>query len=461
MTMHDPRPELPAMSTSGVDGRVLAPERPDIRRMWASGADGDDSEGGHPTLGPRPAAGVVPKPRRSGERQFHSLLVTGGAGFIGSAFVRNMLRADPEVRITILDKLTYAGNPANLAPCEADPAQAGRCRLIVGDIADADEVVPLVAGADAIVNFAAESHVDRSIHDPGAFLRTGVLGVHTLLEAARHADHPVRYLQVSTDEVYGDIPEGASTEDDPLRPRSPYAAAKAAGDHLVRSYVVTYGLDAVITRGSNTYGPYQFPEKVIPLFVTNAIDGQALPLYGDGRQVRDWIYVDDHASGIDLVLRRGEPGGVYNIPGAAALTNLDLTRRILAQLGRPEGLIRHVADRPGHDRRYRMDGARIEALGWSAQLPMEEGLPSTVAWYLEHEDWWRPLKSGEWHGYYARQYAARLAGSTPHEPEGPGGGTGVPGEAGSPDDGSDMPDGPRGPDAPAPGGSGPSGRSRS
>jgi dTDP-glucose 4,6-dehydratase len=257
-----------------------------------------------------------------------------------------------------------------------------------------------------------------------------VLGVHTLLEAARLADHPVRYLQVSTDEVYGDVPEGSSTEEDPLRPRSPYAAAKAAGDHLVRSYVVTYGVDAVITRGSNTYGPYQFPEKVIPLFVTNAIDGQTLPLYGDGRQVRDWIHVDDHAAGIELVLRRGESGGVYNIPGVAELTNLELTRRILAQLQRPEALIRHVADRPGHDRRYKLDGTRIAALGWSAQVPMDDGLAHTVSWYREHEDWWRPLKSGEWHSYYARQYAARLAGSTPHEPRAGEAGRGGPGAGG-------------------------------
>ncbi len=395
-------------------GRILAPERPATRTMSAAAPDpAEPGPSGRRSATPRPAA----RHQRTGERAFHSLLVTGGAGFIGSAFVRNLLRTDPEVIVTILDRLTYAGNPANLAPCEADPDQAGRFRLIVGDIADPLAVAPLVADADAIVNFAAESHVDRSIQDPTAFLRTGVLGVHTLLEAVRRADHPVRYLQVSTDEVYGEVPEGASTEDDPLRPRSPYAAAKAAGDLLVRSYVITHGVDAVVTRGSNTYGPYQYPEKVIPLFVTNAIDGQALPLYGDGRQRRDWIHVDDHAAGIELVLRRGEPGGVYNIPGAAELTNLELTRRILAQVGRADDLIRHVEDRPGHDRRYKMDGARIAALGWSAQVPLEDGLAATVRWYREHEDWWRPLKSGEWHGYYARQYGARLAGSTPHDPE--------------------------------------------
>ncbi len=397
-------------------GRILAPERPATRTMSAAAPDPNE-----PGPSTRRSAASRPTPRRqrTGDRAFHSLVVTGGAGFIGSAFVRNLLRTDPEVIVTVLDKLTYAGNPANLAPCEDDPDQAGRFRLIVADIADPLAVAPLVADADAVVNFAAESHVDRSIQDPTAFLRTGVLGVHTLLEAVRRADHPVRYLQVSTDEVYGDVPEGASTEDDPVRPRSPYAAAKAAGDLLVRSYVITHGIDAVVTRGSNTYGPYQYPEKVIPLFVTNAIGGQALPLYGDGLQRRDWIHVDDHAAGIELVLRRGERGGVYNVPGVAELTNLELTRRILAQLGCGDELIRHVEDRPGHDRRYRMDGARIAALGWAAQVSIEDGLAATVRWYREHEDWWRPLKSGEWRGYYARQYGARLAGSTPHDPAAP------------------------------------------
>ena len=341
------------------------------------------------------------------------LLVTGGAGFIGSNFIRLILSKYPDYEVINLDALTYAGNLDNLKDIEPNR----NYRFVQGDIRDADVVDKVMKGVDAVVNFAAESHVDRSIHDPSTFLRTGVLGVHTLLEAVRRADHPVRYLQVSTDEVYGEVTEGASREDAPLRPRSPYAAAKAAGDHLVASYVITHGLDALITRGSNTYGPYQYPEKVIPLFVTNAIDGQALPLYGDGRQRRDWIYVDDHAAAIELVLRRGASGGVYNVPGAAELTNLELTRRILAQLGRGEDLIRHVADRPGHDRRYKMDGTRIAALGWAAQVPLEEGLTATVRWYRGHEDWWRPLKSGEWHSYYARQYGARLAGSTPHDPE--------------------------------------------
>ena len=403
----------PGADTSG---RVLSPARPATRTLSASARDADaDAATPHIRIRPHPAA----RRARSGDRVFRSILVTGGAGFIGSAFVRNLLRADPEVTVTVLDKLTYAGNPANLAPCEADPGQARRFRLVVGDIADPLAVAPLVAAADAVVNFAAESHVDRSIQDPTAFLRTGVIGVHVLLEAVRRADHPVRFLQVSTDEVYGEVPEGASTEDDPLRPRSPYAAAKAAGDLLVQSYVVTHGIDAVITRGANTYGPYQYPEKVVPLFVTNAIDELALPLYGDGLQRRDWIHVDDHAAGIELVLRRGERGGVYNVPGVAELTNLELTRRILAQLGRGDDLIRHVEDRPGHDRRYKMDGARIAALGWSAQVPLDDGLAATVRWYREHEDWWRPLKSGEWRGYYARQYGERLAGSTPHDPAAP------------------------------------------
>jgi len=407
------------VTVSRVGTRVLAPERPAVWDTSPTGLEFGIADATHHRSDRWGEHRPVPMARRSEGDPFRSLLITGGAGFIGSAFVRNLLRTDPDIFVTVLDKLTYAGNPANLTSCEADPAQARRCRLLVGDIVDPDDVVPLVADADAIVNFAAESHVDRSIQDPTAFLRTGVLGVHTLLEAARGADHPVRYLQVSTDEVYGDVPEGASAEDDPLRPRSPYAAAKAAGDHLVRSYVITYGIDAVITRGSNTYGPFQHPEKLIPLFVTNAIDGQALPLYGDGRQRRDWIHVDDHAAAIELVLRRGESGGVYNIPGTAELTNLELTRRILARLARPETLIRHVEDRPGHDRRYKMNGARIAGLGWSAQVPMEEGLSETVGWYRAHEDWWRPLKSDDWHGYYARLYGARLAGSTPHEPEAP------------------------------------------
>ncbi len=348
------------------------------------------------------------------------LLVTGGAGFIGSAFVRDILARDDGTRITVLDKLTYAGNEANLAPVGADPEQAARYRFVKGDIADAALVAPLVAEADAVVNFAAESHVDRSILDPEAFLLTGVIGVHVLLEAVRReaaraaagerATAP-RFVQVSTDEVYGSVETGHSREDDPLAPRSPYAAAKAAGELLVRSYHVTYGTDVVTTRGSNTYGPYQHPEKLIPLFVTNAIDDAPLPLYGDGLQRRDWLYVSDHAGAVAFVLHHGEPGAVYNIPGEAELPNRDVVRMLLEQLGKPWALVRQVEDRPGHDRRYAMDGARLSALGWRNRTPFATGLAATVDWFVANEAWWRAIRSGDWDAYYERQYGDRLAGS--------------------------------------------------
>ncbi len=348
------------------------------------------------------------------------LLVTGGAGFIGSAFVRDILARDDGTPITVLDKLTYAGNEANLAPVAADPEQAARYRFVRGDIADAALVAPLVAEADAVVNFAAESHVDRSILDPEAFLLTGVIGVHVLLEAVRReaaraaagerATAP-RFVQVSTDEVYGSVETGHSREDDPLAPRSPYAAAKAAGELLVRSYHVTYGTDVVTTRGSNTYGPYQHPEKLIPLFVTNAIDDAPLPLYGDGLQRRDWLFVSDHAGAVEFVLHHGEPGAVYNIPGEAELPNRDVVRMLLAQLGKPWSLVRQVEDRPGHDRRYAMDGARLSALGWRNRTPFATGLAATVDWFVANEAWWRAIRSGDWDAYYERQYGDRLAGS--------------------------------------------------
>jgi dTDP-glucose 4,6-dehydratase len=357
------------------------------------------------------------------------LLVTGGAGFIGSAFVRDVLARRDGMRITVLDKLTYAGNESNLDPVRADPEQAARLAFVRGDIADADVVAPLVASADAVVNFAAESHVDRSILDPEAFLRTGVLGVHVLLEASRREaerarsgdrEAPPRFVQVSTDEVYGSVEEGASREADPLAPRSPYSAAKAAGELLVRSYVVTYGLDAVITRGSNTYGPYQHPEKLIPLFVTNALEDRPLPLYGDGLQRRDWLYVSDHAGAVDWVAHHGEPGGVYNVPGATELTNREVVRRLLELLGKPWSLVRQVEDRPGHDRRYAMDGSRIAALGWRNRVGFEEGLERTVRWFADHEGWWRSVRAGEWDAYYERQYAARLATGQAAEEVDPG-----------------------------------------
>ena len=343
------------------------------------------------------------------------LLVTGGAAFIGSTFVRRRLASAPADRITVLDKLTYAGNRANLAPVEAHPGQAARFRFVEGDIADPAVVEPLVDEVDAVVNWAAESHVDRSILDPEAFLVTGVIGVHVLLEAVRRQaarGRAVRFLQVSTDEVYGSVEEGHSRETDPLAPRSPYAAAKAAGEQLARSYFVTYGTDVVITRGSNTYGPYHHPEKLIPLFITNAVDDRPLPMYGDGLQRRDWLYVSDHAGAVEHVLRHGVPGEVYNVPGEEELPNREVVRRLLDRLGKPWSLVRQVEDRPGHDRRYAMDGSKLHALDWRNRTPFEEGLARTVDWYVANEAWWRAAKSGDWDAYYDRQYGARLAGST-------------------------------------------------
>jgi dTDP-glucose 4,6-dehydratase len=348
------------------------------------------------------------------------LLVTGGAGFIGSCFVRNVLGRGDGTRITVLDKLTYAGSEANLAEVRADPEQAARLRFVRGDIADPAAVAPLVEAADAVVNFAAESHVDRSILDPAAFLTTGVIGVHVLLEACRRqlerakaGERPApRFVQVSTDEVYGSVEDGRSSEGDLLSPRSPYSAAKAAGDMLVRSYVVTYGVDALITRGSNTYGPYQHPEKLIPLFVTNAIDDQPLPLYGDGLQRRDWLYVADHAGAIEFVLRHGATGEIYNVAGSAELTNREVVAALLERLGKPWSLVRTVADRPGHDRRYALDGSKLAALGWRNATQFADGIATTVDWFRTNEAWWRAARSGSWDDYYDRQYGARLAGST-------------------------------------------------
>jgi dTDP-glucose 4,6-dehydratase len=346
------------------------------------------------------------------------LLVTGGAGFIGSQLVRDILARRDGSEITVLDKLTYAGNRANLEAVETDPEQAARFAFVRGDIADRAVVEPLVAAADAVVNVAAETHVDRSILDPEAFLRTGVIGVHVLLEAiqletvraraGKRATAP-RLLQVSTDEVYGSVEQGSSVETDALAPRSPYAAAKAAGELLVRAYHVTYGLDVVTTRGSNTYGPHQHPEKLIPLFVTNALAGEQLPMYGDGMQIRDWLHVEDHAAAIDFVLRHGEAGEVYNVAGGTELPNRDVIGRLLAAAGRDWSLVRTVPDRPGHDRRYAMDGAKLAALGWRPRVPFDEGLPATVAWYRDHPAWVAGARSGDWDAYYARQYGARLA----------------------------------------------------
>jgi dTDP-glucose 4,6-dehydratase len=346
------------------------------------------------------------------------IVVTGGAGFIGSELVRQLLGRRDGTRVTVLDKLTYAGNRANLAAVEEDPAQAARFAFVQGDIANPEAVAPLVAEADAVINVAAETHVDRSILDPEAFLRTGVIGVHVLLEAVRReADRAAagdrgrspRLLQVSTDEVYGEVTEGRSREPDALAPRSPYAAAKAAGELLVRAYHVTYGLDAVVTRGSNTYGPHQHPEKLIPLFVTNALAGEPLPMYGDGMQVRDWLHVSDHAAAIAFVLRHGASGEAYNVAGENERPNRDVIELLLRATGRDWSLVRTVPDRPGHDRRYAMDGSKLAALGWRPRVAFEDGLAATVAWYRDHPEWVEAARGGDWEGYYARQYGARLA----------------------------------------------------
>ncbi len=331
-------------------------------------------------------------------------LVTGGLGFIGSNFVRLALREHSDLQIVNLDAMTYAGNPANLA----DVAGNARYRFVRGDICDPAAVADALRdGADAIVNFAAETHVDRSILDPEQFLRTDILGTHVLLEAVRERSIP-RFLQVSTDEVYGDIASGESRESDALAPRSPYSASKAGGDLQVLAYRTTYDAPVLVTRGSNTYGPYQYPEKLIPLFVTNLIDDQTVPVYGDGMQIRDWLHVEDHARGIMHVLERGELGNVYNIGGGNPRTNLEITESLLDGCGRSMAThVRHVADRPGHDRRYAVDTAKARALGWAPRMPFDEGLRATIAWYRANEAWWRPLKSGEFAEYYKRQYAHR------------------------------------------------------
>jgi dTDP-glucose 4,6-dehydratase len=325
------------------------------------------------------------------------VLVTGGAGFIGSHFVR--LLAEKGVEVVVLDKLTYSGNPANLEGVEH--------RFLQGDIADAEAVAEAAAGCEAIVNFAAESHVDRSILESFDFVHTQVHGTQTLLEHVRATG--VRFVQVSTDEVYGDLEGGgSSTEHDPLRPSSPYSATKAGGDLLVLGYVRTHGVNASITRGANTYGPNQYPEKFLPLFITNALDGEPLPVYGDGRQRREWLHVDDHCAAIELALERGAPGEIYNV-GGDERENLELVRRILDLTGADEALVRHVTDRPGHDRRYSIDDSKLRALRWEPRIPLEEGLSATHAWYRDNRSWWEPIKSGEYRAYYEQQYAERLA----------------------------------------------------
>ncbi len=315
-------------------------------------------------------------------------VVTGGLGFIGSHFIRLALRERPGLEIVNLDAITYAGNPANLRDLEG----SRRYRFVKGDICDPAAVAEALGrNIDAVVNFAAETHVDRSIESPEAFLRTDVLGTHVLLEAVRRAGVS-RFVQVSTDEVYGDIPQGASSESDPVRPRSPYSAGKAAADLLALAYHATYGIPVLVTRGSNTYGPNQYPEKIIPLFITNLLEGRSVPLYGDGLQIRDWLYVEDHARGVLHVLDCGVAGGIYNVGGSSSRTNVELTAMLVEGCGRSMQDVKYVTDRLGHDRRYALDSSRIHALGWQPRMPFNEGIAHTIAWYRTNESWWRPLK---------------------------------------------------------------------
>lgn len=338
-----------------------------------------------------------------------TILVTGGAGFIGSAFVRRTVEKYPDYTVVVLDKLTYAGNLDNLLPVHDAP----NYRFERGDIAHRETVQRVMEtyGVDVVVNFAAETHVDRSILEPDAFIQTDVVGLYVLLDVAREVGVQ-RVHHVSTDEVYGSIAEGFFREGDLLEPNSPYAASKAGGEMMLRAYNVTYGLHTTVTRGSNTFGPYQYPEKLAPLFITEALDDRPLPLYGDGMQVRDWLYVDDHCDAIDAVLHRGAPGAIYNVGGEHELHNIEVTRFILKALGKPESLIRYVADRPGHDRRYALTNDKISAeLGWTPQHTFEEAMAETVRWYQANEWWWRKIKTGEYLEYYKRQYAERLAGA--------------------------------------------------
>jgi dTDP-glucose 4,6-dehydratase len=338
------------------------------------------------------------------------ILVTGGCGFIGSNFIRHLFESRGDaVSVVNLDKLTYAANPANLA----DVADRPNYEFVRGDIADPDVVRLAMRGCDAVVNFAAETHVDRSLLGDASFIETDVRGVFVLLEEARRVGVR-RFVQISTDEVYGSIVSGSFHEESPLNPRNPYAASKAGGDRLAYSYWASYGLPVVITRASNNYGPHQYPEKLIPLFVTNAIDDRALPLYGDGRNVRDWLYVKDHAAAIDFLLDAGEPGETYNVAGGNEAENIEITRKVLELLGKPEGLIRFVDDRPGHDRRYSLDAGKLARLGFRCATPFADGLEETVRWYATREDWWRPIKEKDaaYEEFYRSQYRDRLATSS-------------------------------------------------
>jgi dTDP-glucose 4,6-dehydratase len=331
------------------------------------------------------------------------LLVAGGAGFIGSCYARHRLDAHPADSVVVLDKLTYAGRRENLRDVPED-----RVELIEGDIADRDAVRAAVERTDAVVNFAAESHVDRSIHSPGEFITTDVFGAFVLLEAARDAG--IRYLQISTDEVYGSIQDGSFTEESPLAPSSPYSASKAGGDLIVSAFHHTYGADALVCRSSNNYGPYQHPEKLIPLCILNALAGDPVPVYGDGLQVRNWLFVEDNCAAIDAVLERGASGETYNVGGPDELPNIEVVRMILDFCGRGESLIEHVTDRPGHDRRYSLSSQKVEGLGWRSRVGFADGLERTVAWYRDNSWWWEPIRSGEYRDYYERQYGRALRG---------------------------------------------------
>jgi dTDP-glucose 4,6-dehydratase len=334
-----------------------------------------------------------------------NILVTGGAGFIGSNFVQMMLNKYDDLTIVVFDKLTYAGNLDNLIPIENNP----RYHFYHGDICHANEVDEVMQryNIDTIVNFAAETHVDRSLMEPGGFIQTDVYGTFVLLEAAKKYQIE-RYHQISTDEVYGEVLTDRSVETDPLQPRSPYSAAKAGGDLMCLAYYTSFGVPVTLTRGSNNIGPYQYPEKVVPVFVTNAIDNRPLPLYGDGLQMRDYQYVLDHCEGIDVVLRQGQPGQIYNLGTGVETTNLEMARLVLKLLNKPDSLIQPITDRPGHDRRYALDCGKIQALGWRSAHSFEQAIEATVKWYVDNEWWWRKIKSGQhYQEYYQRQYAGR------------------------------------------------------
>lgn len=333
------------------------------------------------------------------------VLVTGGAGFIGSNFVHHVLATRPDWHVTTLDKLTYAGRKENLHDVMAHP----RHTFVHADICDEAVAGPLVEQSDVVVHFAAETHVDRSLMSAGEFIKTDVFGTFVLLEAARRATHLRKFVQISTDEVYGSVPEGHSVETDELRPRNPYSASKAAADRLAYSYWATYDVPVVVTRASNNYGPYQFPEKVIPLFVTNLLDGLQVPLYGDGMNVRDWLHVSDHCRGVDVAIEKGQPGEVYNIGGGNEIPNLELTNRLLGLTGRGQEMVKRVQDRQGHDRRYALSTDKLKKLGWAPQVDFEQGLAETVAWYKANEWWWRPVKERDpqFKAYYNAQYGRR------------------------------------------------------